>query len=182
MGWYPCQHERYTKNSELVGKVIQRIKLWVCCRELVGRVIQRIKLWVCCRGMLPGVAASQDFLKVFLESEFRVESDSQKLHLGIDFESLAIQFLNGFWISGEKDPENVMTLVFSGFNFIIHSAHHFANFGRSLRKSFSGELRPGWRPKSRFCHIFVSLSRLNRPTAVKFCTGVELSRVSRMTV
>ena len=42
--------------------------------------------------MLPGVAASQDFLKVFLESEFRVESDSQKFHLRIDFESLAIQF------------------------------------------------------------------------------------------
>ena len=46
----------------------------------------------------------------------------------------------------------------------------------------SGELRPGSRPKSRFCHIFVSLSRLNRPMAVKFCTGVELIRVSRMTV
>ena len=46
----------------------------------------------------------------------------------------------------------------------------------------SGELRPGSRPKSRFWHIFVSLSRLNRPTAVKFCTGVELSRESRMTV
>ena len=47
---------------------------------------------------------------------------------------------------------------------------------------YSGELRPGSRPKSRFCHIFVSLSRLNQPTAVKFCTGVKLSRVSRMTI
>ena len=33
----------------------------------------------------------------------------------------------------------------------------------------SGELRPGSRHKSRFCHIFISLSHLNRPTAVKFC-------------
>ena len=40
----------------------------------------------------------------------------------------------------------------------------------------SGELRPGSRPKSQFCHIFVFLSHLNRPTAVKFCIGVELSR------
>ena len=47
---------------------------------------------------------------------------------------------------------------------------------------YSGELRLGSRPKSRFCHIFISLSHLNQPTAVKFCTGVELSRVSRMTV
>ena len=27
-----------------------------------------------------------------------------------------------------------MTLVFSGFSFILHLAHHFANFRRSLRK------------------------------------------------
>ena len=27
-----------------------------------------------------------------------------------------------------------MTLVFSGFNFILHLAHHFANFRRSLGK------------------------------------------------
>ena len=30
-----------------------------------------------------------------------------------------------------------MTLVFSGFSFILHLAHHFANFRRSLRKSFA---------------------------------------------
>ena len=48
--------------------------------------------------------------------------------------------------------------------------------------TLSGELRPGSRPKSRFCHILVSLSRLNRATAVEFCTGVELSWVSKMTV
>ena len=30
-----------------------------------------------------------------------------------------------------------MTLVFSGFSFIPHLAHHFANFRRSLSKSFA---------------------------------------------
>ena len=29
------------------------------------------------------------------------------------------------------------TLVFSGFSFSLHLAHHFANFRRSLRKSFA---------------------------------------------
>ena len=33
--------------------------------------------------------------------------------------------------------ENMMTLVFSGFSFILHLAHHFANFRKSLRKSFA---------------------------------------------
>ena len=42
--------------------------------------------------MILGVAASQDFLKVFLESEFGAESDSLKFHLRIDFESLTTQF------------------------------------------------------------------------------------------
>ena len=42
--------------------------------------------------MIPGKAAPQDFLKVFLESEFGAESDSKKFHFRIDFESLAIQF------------------------------------------------------------------------------------------
>ena len=49
-------------------------------------------------------------------------------------------------------------------------------------QALSGELRPGSRPKSRLSHIFVSLSHLNQPTAMKFCTGIELSRVSRMMV
>ena len=30
-----------------------------------------------------------------------------------------------------------MTLVFSGFSFILYLAHHFASFRRSLRKSFA---------------------------------------------
>ena len=30
-----------------------------------------------------------------------------------------------------------MTLVFPGFSFILHLAHHFANFRRSLCKSFA---------------------------------------------
>ena len=30
-----------------------------------------------------------------------------------------------------------MTLVFSRFSFILHLAHHFANYRRSLRKSFA---------------------------------------------
>ena len=42
--------------------------------------------------MVPGVAAPQDVLKVFFESVFRVKSDSQKFHLRIEFEPLAVQF------------------------------------------------------------------------------------------
>ena len=34
-----------------------------------------------------------------------------------------------------------MTLVFSGFSFILYLAHHFANFRRSLRKSFAANCR-----------------------------------------
>ena len=30
-----------------------------------------------------------------------------------------------------------MTLVFSGFSFILHVAHHFASFCMSLHKSFA---------------------------------------------
>ena len=30
-----------------------------------------------------------------------------------------------------------MTLVFPGFSFILHLAHHFANFRRSLCKRFA---------------------------------------------
>ena len=36
-----------------------------------------------------------------------------------------------------EDLENMMTLVFSGLSFILDLAHHFANFRRSSRKSFS---------------------------------------------
>ena len=36
-----------------------------------------------------------------------------------------------------EDLENMMTLVFSGFSFIPHLAHHFASFRRSLCKSFA---------------------------------------------
>ena len=46
--------------------------------------------------MVPGSAAPQDFLKVFLECKFRVESDTKKFHFRIDFEPLAIQFQDGF--------------------------------------------------------------------------------------
>ena len=42
--------------------------------------------------IVPGVAVPQDFLKVLLECEFRVKSDTQKFHLMMDFEPLAIQF------------------------------------------------------------------------------------------
>ena len=42
--------------------------------------------------MVPGVSAPQDVLKVFFESQFRVKSDSYKLHLRIEFEPLAIKF------------------------------------------------------------------------------------------
>ena len=42
--------------------------------------------------MVPGVTAPQDVLKVFSESEFRVESDSEKFQLRIELEPLAVQF------------------------------------------------------------------------------------------
>ena len=35
------------------------------------------------------------------------------------------------------DLENMMIVVFSRLNFILHLAHHFANFHGSLRKSFA---------------------------------------------
>ena len=36
-----------------------------------------------------------------------------------------------------EDLENMMTLGFSGLSFILHLAHHFVNFCRSLRKKFA---------------------------------------------
>ena len=87
--------------------------------------------------MIPGVAASQDFLKVFLESEFGAESDPWKFFLRKDFESLAYSFRTGSEFLARWDMENKITVVFSGFNFVLHLAHHFTNFRRSLRKSFA---------------------------------------------
>ena len=93
--------------------------------------------------MVSGVAAPQDFLKVLLQCEFRIESNTQKFHLRIDFEPIDIQFLIFgrvliFWREG--DLENMMTLLFSGFSFILHLAHHFANFRRSLPQKFCCKL------------------------------------------
>ena len=42
--------------------------------------------------MVPGIVVPQDVLKVFFESQFRVKSDSYKLHLRIELEPLAVQF------------------------------------------------------------------------------------------
>ena len=39
-----------------------------------------------------------------------------------------------FLVRGDLD--NMMTLIFLEFNFILHLAHHFANFRRSLREGF----------------------------------------------
>ena len=36
-----------------------------------------------------------------------------------------------------EDLENLMALVFQDTEFILHLAHHFASFRRSLRKSFA---------------------------------------------
>ena len=46
-------------------------------------------------------------------------------------------FRTGSDFLARGDLENMMTLVFSGFSFILHLAHHFANFRKSLRKSFA---------------------------------------------
>ena len=42
--------------------------------------------------MVPGIAAVQEVLEALFESELGVESDTQKFHLRIDFQSLAIKF------------------------------------------------------------------------------------------
>ena len=41
------------------------------------------------------------------------------------------------FLAREEDLENMMTLGFSGLSFILHLAHHFASFRRSLRESFA---------------------------------------------
>ena len=74
--------------------------------------------------MIPGVAALQDFLKMFLEGEFGVKSDSWKFRLRIDFESLTI----GSEFLAREDLENMITLLFIRIEFFLHLAHNFANF------------------------------------------------------
>ena len=38
----------------------------------------------------------------------------------------------GFALIAVWDLENIMTLVFSGYSFILHLAHHLASMSRSL--------------------------------------------------
>ena len=85
--------------------------------------------------MVPGVAAVQDFLKVFLESEMGVKSNSLKFHLRIDFSVSPYSFRLGSVFLACLDLENMITLVFSGFSLILHLAHHIAKFRRFCCKS-----------------------------------------------
>ena len=54
-------------------------------------------------------------------------------------------FRAGSEFLARENLENMMTLFFSGMSFILHLAHHFANFRRSLRKSFAPEKNDGER-------------------------------------
>ena len=76
--------------------------------------------------MVPGVAAVQDVLKVFFESESGVKSNSKKFH----------SFRFGSVILASLHLENMITLVFSGFSLILHLAHHVAKFRRSFFQKF----------------------------------------------
>ena len=67
--------------------------------------------------MVPGVAAVQGVLKVFLENELAVKRNSWKFHLRIDFLCLAIQFSIGFCFSGEIGPGEYDHLCFLGIQF-----------------------------------------------------------------
>ena len=63
-------------------------------RKLAGHIVYRFVIGgragfpFLSDSVIPGVTAPQDFLKVFLESECGVESDSQKFNLRTDFESV----------------------------------------------------------------------------------------------
>ena len=61
--------------------------------------------------MALGLAVPQDFLKVFLEGEFGVESDSQKFHLRTDSLSPFSSGMGSEFLATE-DLENMMTSVF----------------------------------------------------------------------
>ena len=50
---------------------------------------------------------------------------------------LTSPFRMGSEFLAREDLENMMTLVLSGFSVILHLAHHFASFRRSLCKSFA---------------------------------------------
>ena len=47
-----------------------------------------------------------------LEFEFRIESDTSKFYLRIDFELLTIQFEDGFRVSGQRGPGEYDDLSF----------------------------------------------------------------------
>ena len=51
-----------------------------------------------------------------------------------------------------EDLENMKTLVFSELSFILHLAHHFANFRRSLRKNFSMQIAHFYYQPIEQCH------------------------------
>ena len=46
----------------------------------------------------------------------------------------------GSALIANRDLENIMTFVFSGFSFILHLAHHLASLSRSLCKYSAAKL------------------------------------------
>ena len=75
-------------------------------RKLVGHIACKFVIWWTglvpifidykSYTMVPGVAVPQDFLKMLLECDIRVESDALKFQLRINFEPLTIQFYHRF--------------------------------------------------------------------------------------
>ena len=116
-------------------------------RKLAGHIVCRLVIWWA--GWVPIFCWPKTWfgdtwccsVAGFLQSVFGKWILSRKWFLEISLEDrfwvshyTTLEWVLNFW---REDLENMMTLVFSGLSFILHLAHHFANFCRSLRKSFA---------------------------------------------
>ena len=79
---------------------------------------------------------------MFSESHLIVKSDTKELYVRIALKKVAIQYKDkaGSALIAVGDLENIMTLVFSGFSFILHLAHHLASFSRSFCRYSAAKL------------------------------------------
>ena len=73
---------------------------------------------------------------MFCESHPIVKSDILELHVRIVRKKSPYKDKAGSALIAAGDLENIMTLVFSGFSFILHLAHHLASLLRRKRWSF----------------------------------------------
>ena len=65
----------------------------------------------------------------------------------------------GSVLIADRDLENIMTFVFSGFSFILHLAHHLASLSRSLCRYSAAKsiflLTAHWPASSANCDLLV---------------------------